>query len=174
MKKIILICLMSFFLTGCSLVKTITAPFKPVQNTLPQQTDKSKAKEICKGKAVWNEQGELISCSAGYYRYDENYTQKERKLTLKEKVHQLLDRFWGYTLIIIILLVIFCPSALAFIGGRIIEGTIGITGKTLKAVIRGVQNARKNGKDLNTALATELDTENKNYIAKIKEQEKIK
>ena len=66
--------------TSCSLLPKINFN---TPNTVPQQTDKSKAKEICKGKAVWNEDGTLKSCSKGYYRYDENYAKKERKFQKK-------------------------------------------------------------------------------------------
>lgn len=174
MKKLIIIFISCFLLTGCSLVKTITAPFKPIQNTLPQQTDKSKVKEVCKGKAIWSEQGELISCSAGYYRYDENYTQKERKLSIKEKMIQFLDQLAGHLFWIVVLLAIFCPSAIGFVIGRIIEAIAGIGSKALKSTVRAVQKARKENVDLNTALATEQDTDVKSYIAKIKKEEKIK
>lgn len=174
MKKIILICLMSFLLTGCSLVKTITTPFKSVQNTLPQQTDRSKFKETCKGEVKFNDNRDIIYCSKGYYNYQENFAQKERKLTLKEKVIQFFEQLSGYLFWIVILLVIFCPSLLGFIVGRVIEGVTGIAKKTLDSTVRAVQKARKQNVDLNVALSSELDTENKKYISKIKEQEKIK
>lgn len=174
MKKIIVIFLMVLFCSGCSLVKTITTPFKPIQNSLPQQTDKSKLKETCKGEVKFNENGDMIYCSKGYYNYEENYAQKERKLTIKEKIIQFFEQLSGHLFWVVILLVIFCPSLLGFIFGRVIEGVAGVGSKTLKSVIRAVQNTRKNGKDLNQSLETELDTENKKYIAKIKEREKIK
>lgn len=174
MKKLILICLMSFLLTGCSLVKTITAPFKSVQNTLPQQTDKSKAKDVCKGEAKFNEQGDMVYCSKGYYSYQENFAQKERKLTLKEKVIQFFEQLSGHLFWIVVILLILCPSLLGVVAGRIIEGTVGLAKKTLDSTIRAVQKTRKQNVDLNVALSSELDTENKKYIAKIKEQEKIK
>jgi len=174
MKKIILICLMSFLLTGCSLVKTITAPFKPIQNTLPQETNKSKSKVVCKGEYKVDEVGNIIYCSKGYYNYGENFKEVERKLTLKEKIIQFFEQLSGYLFWIVIILLILCPSLLGVVVGRIIEGTVGLAKKTLDSTIRAVQKARKQNVDLNTALSSELDTVNKKYIAKIKEQEKIK
>lgn len=174
MKKIILIVLIVFMLSGCSLVKTITAPFKPVQNTLPQQTNKSKAKDVCKGEAKFNEQGDMVYCSKAYYSYTENYAQKERKLTIKEKIIQFFDKLMGWSFWIVIGLVIFCPSALGFIFGRVIEGIFGIGKKALDSTVRAVQKARKTNVPLDTALSAEQDADVKKYIAKLKEQEKIK
>lgn len=174
MQKLIVILMLCFLTTGCSLVKTITAPFKSVQNTLPQQTDRSKLKETCKGEVKFNEQGDIIYCSKGYYNYQENFAQKERKLTIKEKVIQFFEQLSGHLFWIVILLVILCPSLLGVVAGRIIEGTVGLAKKTLDSTVRAVQKARKQNVDLNIALSSELDTENKKYIAKIKEQEKIK
>ena len=168
MKNIILILLLSFSLTGCSVLRLITAPFKSVQNTVPQQIDKSKAKEVCKGNAVFNEQGEIISCTKGYYRYDEGYQSKERKVTLKEKILQYLDKLVGMSFWIILGLAFLCPSALGFIFGRIIESLFGITKKSLDATIRGVQKFRKQGKNLDDALADEQDSDVKKEIQKIK------
>lgn len=174
MQKLIVILMLCFLTTGCSLVKTITAPFKSVQNTLPQEIYKSKSRVICKGEYKLDEAGNVIYCSKGYYNYGENFEEKERNLTLKEKIIQFFEQLSGHFFWIIILLVIFCPSLLGFIVGRIIEGMTGIAKKTLDSTIRAVQKARKQNADLNVALSSELDAENKKYIAKIKEQEKIK
>lgn len=159
------------FLTGCSLVPKLNFD---TPNTVPQAVEKSKAKGICKGEAKFNEVGELIYCSRGYYNYEENYNKQERKMTIVERIKSFINNlvgwgFWGF-----IVLIILCPSLIGLIAGRFIEGSFGIAKKTLNSVVRGVQNARKNGKDLDTALSTELDIENKKYISKVKEQEKIK
>jgi len=171
MKKIIIICLMSFLLTGCSLIPQLKFG---TPGTVPQSIDKSKVKEKCSGKAEWDDLGNIKSCSKGYYRYDEGYNKQERRMTIVERVKDFINQlagwgFWGF-----VLLVILCPSLIGLIFGRLIEGSIGLTGKSLRAVVRGVQKARKEGKDLNQSLEAELDTDNKKCIAKIKEQEKIK
>ncbi|MHA2013297.1 MAG: hypothetical protein ACTSWG_13085, partial [Candidatus Helarchaeota archaeon] len=70
--------------------------------------------------------------------------------------------------------VILVPGLAGTLIGRFIEGTIGIAKQTLNATVRAVQRARKNGEDLNIALATEQDTKVKDYIIKIKKEEKIK
>lgn len=171
MKNLILIIIASFFLTGCSLIPKVNFN---TPNTVPQSVDKSKAKEVCKGKAEWNDDGTLKSCSKGYYRYAENYEKQERKMTLSERIKSFINNlvgwgFWGF-----ILLLIICPSLIGVILGRLIEGTMGVAKRALSATVRGVQNARKNGKNLDDALASEQDNDIKKYIRKVKEQEKLK
>jgi len=174
MKKLIAVSLMVFMLSGCSLVKTLVAPFKPTVTSVPQQTEKSKVKNVCKGKAKFNAQGDMIYCSSGYYIYEENFGQKERRMTIKEKIIQFVDKFWGYALFIGIGLVFLCPQVLSFLFGRFIEGATGIAKKSLNATVRAIQKVRKNGIDLNQALSSEQDSNVKSYIAKIKEKENIK
>lgn len=174
MKKLTIVILSCFILQGCSFVKAVTAPFKITKTSLPQQIEQTKNKVVCKGEYRLDEDGNIIYCSKGYFNYQSVNNVKERRLTLKERIIQFLDNLVGWSFWIVLALVFLCPSLLGLIFGRFIEGTIGITGKTLKAVIRGVQKARKNGQELNTALATELDSDNKKYIAKIKEQENLK
>jgi len=174
MKKIILICLMSFFLTGCSLLPRFTFD---TPNTVPQNIDKSKAKEICKGKAEWDDLGNIKSCSKGYYRYNEGYIKQERKMTIVERVKSFFNTILGWGIPGLIVICILFPGAFTIIGtviGRLFEGVYGIASQTLKKVARAVQKTRKEGKEINQSLEAELDTENKKYIAKIKEQEKIK
>lgn len=171
MKKIISICLLSIFLTGCNLLPKINFD---TSGSVPQSIEKSKIKEQCKKGAKWDENGNLISCENGYKKYEENYEKKERKMTITEKVKSFINNLVGWGFWGIVLLLVLCPSLLGLIIGRITEGAVGVTGKTLRAVVRGVQNARKNGTDLNVALATELDKQDKKVVAKIKEQEKIK
>jgi len=170
MQKIILILLLCFGLTGCSALKIITAPFKPTRSNLPQQTEQSKNKDVCRGEAKFNEDGEIIYCSRGYYSYAEGYSQKERKMTLKEKIIQFFESLSGYLFWIVLGLLIFCPSLLGFIVGRIIEGVFGISKKALVSTIKGVQSARKSGKDLNDSLGIAQDEKEKAEIRKIKDK----
>jgi hypothetical protein len=171
MKKIIITLISCFILSGCSLIPKVNFD---TPNTVPQSIDKSKTKDVCKGEAKFNESGDMIYCSKGYYSYNENYDKKERRMTIVEKIKSYINNLVGWSFWIFVALIFLCPSLIGVIFGRLIEGTIGIATKTLKSVVRGVQKARKNGEDLNIALSTELDTNNKKYIAKIKEKEKIK
>lgn len=171
MKNIILILMTTLFLSGCSLIPRITMD---TPNTLPQSLNKSKVKEVCKGKAEWDELGNIKSCSKGYYKYDENYDKKERKMTITERVKSFINSLVGFGFWGIVLLLILCPSLLGLIVGRLIEGVTGIAAKTLKSTVKAVQDARKNGTDLSTALAIEQDKKEKEYIAQLKEKEGIK
>ena len=167
----ILICLM---LSGCSLLPRITFD---TPGTVPQATQKSKAKEICKGKAEWNENGQIISCSKGYFNYASGYEKIERKMTIIERVKSFFNTILGWGIPGLIIICVLFPGAFTLIGtiiGRFIEGVYGAGVTALKRVAKAVQKARKEGKDLNQSLDAELDEKDKDYIAKIKKQEKIK
>ena len=172
MKKLIGIVLSALLFSGCAgIIPRITTDSP---NTVPQSIDKSKAKQICKGKAVWSEVGVLLSCSKGYYNYDESYGKQERRMTIVERIKSFINGLVGWGFWGVILLIVLCPSLLGLIVGRIIEGTIGLARKSLDATVRAVQRARKNGVDLNSALADEQDADVKKYIAKIKDNKGIK
>ncbi len=171
MKKIILMILVSFMLTGCSLLPRVTFD---TPNTVPQSVDKSKAKAICKGEAKFNEVGDMIYCSKGYYNYEEGYNKQERKMTIVERIKSFINGLVGWGFWGILLLIILVPGLAGTLIGRLIEGTVGITGKALKSVVAGVQKTRKTGKDLNDSLSAELDKEEKEYIKTIKNKHNIK
>jgi hypothetical protein len=173
MKKLFLILVSCFLLTGCSLVKTIISPFKPTQATLPQQTDQSKSKVICKGEYKLDETGNIIYCSKGYFNYESTFAQKERKLTLKERIVQFFDKLIGWSFWIVIGLVIFCPSVLGFIFGRIMEGIFGIGTKALKQITKAVQKVKDNSLDLKTALEASTDEDVRKFITKFKQDNNI-
>lgn len=174
MKNLILILVSCFLLTGCSLVKTIISPFKSTQTTLPQQTDQSKSKVICKGEYKLDETGNIIYCSKGYFNYESTFAQKERKLTLKEKVIQFFDKLMGWGFWLAIGLVIFFPSALGFIFGRIIEGIFGIGNKALKQITKGIQTIKDQTPNLIDALEKSTDEDVKKFITKFKQDNNIK
>jgi hypothetical protein len=173
MQKLIIVFLVCFILSSCSLVKTIVAPFKSTQTTLPQQTEQSKKKEMCKGKYTLNSDGTIISCEKGYYNYEMIYNQKERKLTLKEKIVQYFDKLIGWSFWIVILLVIFCPSVLGFIFGRIIEGIYGIGNKALKQITKAVQSVKDTTPTLISALKESTDQDVKDWLKNFKQKNNI-
>ena len=169
--KNIFIIITCLFLSGCSLIPKINFN---TPNTVPQSVDKSKSKDVCKGKAEFNESGDMIFCSKGYYAYKENYNKEERKYTMKERLINILNNLKGWAFWITIGLIILCPSLLGLIAGRIIEGSVGVSRKVLTSVTTAVQKARKQGKDLNESLDAELDKKEKDYIKSLKSKEKIK
>ena len=170
-RNLVLMLLMTLMLTGCSLLPRLSFD---TPNTVPQSVDKSKAKAVCKGEAKFNEVGDMTYCSKGYYSYAEGYQKVERKMTIVERIKSFINSLMGWGFWGLLLLVILVPGLAGGLIGRIIEGTIGITGKALKSVVSAVQKTRKTGKDLNDTLSAEQDADVKAYIAKLKKQEKIK
>ena len=93
MQKIIILIISCFLFTGCSLIPKVNFN---TDGTTPQSINKSKFKGVCKGQAKFNEVGEMISCSKGYYLYQEGYSKKERKYTIKEKIINFFRNLSGY------------------------------------------------------------------------------
>ena len=172
MKQILCISLILCICCGCSLPRfTFDTP-----NTVAQSVEKEKAKEICKGNAAWDELGNIKTCSKGYYRYAELYNKAERNMTLVERVRSFFNKIFGWGIPGLIIICVLFPGAFTIIGtilGRLFEGAYGVARQTLNKVARAVQQTRKNGADLNTALDTSLDQKHKDYIKKVKTQEKI-
>ncbi len=171
-KKIICLAMLSMlFFSGCSLLPRIKFG---TPGAVPQSINKSKAKGVCKGEAKFNDLGEMTYCSKGYYKYTEGYDKKERKMTIVERIKGFINDLVGWSFWIFVALLFLAPGLLGTIVGRLIEGTVGITGKSLKAIVRAVQRTRKTGKDLNDSLDAEEDSDVKDYVAKLKKKEKIK
>jgi len=172
MKKIILLILILFVCSGCSLLPRVN--FGQTPNTVPQQTEKSKKRVICKGEILLNLDGTVHSCSSGFQEYSENYSKQERKMTISERIKQFINNLVGASFWIFIILIIFVPGLVGTFLGRLIEGSLGMAKKALDSTVRGIQRARKQGKDLNDALSAEQDIAVKKYIAHLKEKENIK
>ena len=171
MKKFIMLLFIVLSTASCSLLPKVNFN---TPNTVPQATQKSKLKEVCKGEATFNTQGDIISCTKGYVNYAENYTKQERRMTIIEKIKNFINKLVGFGFWGLVLLIIFVPGLLGVVLGRIVEGTIGLGAKCLKAVVKGVQRARKQGKPLDEALDSELDEKYKKYIRDMKAKEGIK
>ena len=88
MKKLFVILIVCFLVSGCSLIPRLTFDSK---GTTPQSINKSEIKNICKGQVILNDDGEIVSCSKGYKSSTQNYIKKERKYTLKEKIINFLE-----------------------------------------------------------------------------------
>jgi len=170
--KYLTIIVSCLFLTGCSGILPKVNFNTP--NTVPQATEKAKTKDVCKGQATFNQNGDMTSCSKGYYASTLNYEKKERKMTIVERIKSFINNLMGWGFWGLIALVIFCPSVIGFIFGRIIEAVGGIANKSLKATVSAIQKTRKSGKDLNTSLDAEMDADVKKHIAKIKDKGNIK
>ncbi len=173
MKKILSILLMCFLLSGCSFLKIASAPLQVTKNSVPQSIIQSQAKMICSKNAVFNEDGLIISCGGKYYNYEQNKSQQDRKLTFWEKVNQMFTRGLGYIVWLVIISVILTAMGCGVLVSNFWQAVFG-TGKVLKQVVRGVQEARKNNKDLSTALNESTDENVKNFLIKFKQENNIK
>lgn len=173
MKKLISILLLCFMLTGCSALKIMSAPFTPTKSTVPQQVEKSQRVVRCDGDIVLDVDGKVLSCTKGFYSKEKGYSEKQRKLTLREKIAQFIAKGAGYMVWLAVIAVV-----LTFTGfGWVVSGFFNMlfgTGKVLKQVVRGIQKARKDKVDLNVALEASMDEATKIEIAKLKQRNNIK
>lgn len=174
MKKLLSILILSFLLSGCSLIPRISFDSP---GTTPQHLQKSKRVVKCKGDIILNEDGTIQSCTKGFYEYNQDYVKKERKYTIVERVRNFFNAIFGWGIWGLVIICIIFPSAFTLIGtliGRFIEGAFGAGVQTLKRVAKAIQKTRKEGKDLNLSLDVELDEEHKQFIRQLKEKENIK
>ena len=171
MKNLILMLVSCMFLTGCNGVLPKINFDTP--NTVPQEINKSTAKEECKGKSVMNEAGAIISCTKGYSNYAKNYVKEERQMTITERIKSFINNLTGWGFWLLLVGVVLLNNLTGGLVGIFFKESWGITSRSFKSVIRAVQKARKEGKDLNASLDKELDEDMRKYIAKIKERENI-
>lgn len=162
MKKLIFLALFIGTLgSGCSLIPRLNFG---TPGTVPQVVDKAKAKEICKGKTVMNENGDIISCSHGYFSYAENYAKKERKMTFTEKIKNFINNLVGASFWIFVALIIFVPG----LAGWIISRVLNATNKAFSQTVEAIKKFRKTSsakEELDNFLREEQDAETKKLIA---------
>jgi len=156
-KKLLLLFVLVFVLSGCSLIPRLTFDTK---GTTPQQTEKSKIKESCKGEVEFGENGQVTYCSKGYTNYAENYEKKERKYTFTEKIKNIITNLSGTIFWIVIALIFLVPGSLGFILlrlGKAFDQTVAAIKK-----FRGISSAKE---ELDNYLRAEQDKETKKLIA---------
>ena len=169
MKKIIFMIIMSFMLTGCSLLPRLTFDTK---GAIPQQTDKSTMKDTCKGEAKFNEVGEIIYCSKGYMAYSKNYAKKERKMTIIEKIKSFINSlvgwgFWGF-----IAIAIFFPGLIGSLLTFFLSASRRVARETISAIKRFRRESAPDVKEsLDNYLRNEQSKETKKYISNIRKNE---
>lgn len=138
-------------LTGCSLLKIAASPFRNTVSKVPEEVVKSKGKDKCSGKIEFYEDGSVKSCSKGYYKYEENYNKKERKLTYREKISQFILNAKGYFLWFIVICVVLSLSGFGWVIGAVfsvIRGTGRVARDLVRGISRGKRYVRKNGSGL--------------------------
>ena len=173
MQKIILLLILCFSLTGCSVAKWITQPFKNTVSTVPQSIVKGKNVIKCNGDLTMSKDG-VITCSKGFYSYTEDSNTQERRITLKEKIIQFFNNLVGWSFWIILALVFLCPSVLGLIAGRLFEGVYGIGTKAFRQVSAAVQKVKDSSPSLVTALEASTDEDVRKFIKEFKDKNNIK
>lgn len=139
MNKLLPIIFLSFFLTGCSFLPRITFDR---QGTTPAETEQSYKRETCAGVFTLNPQGDIISCSKGYQLNEKNYSKKERKYTIYERIANFFSNLKGYLAIFLILSVIGVLMGAGGAVGVVWQNLFGVAGKGFKALVTGIQNGK--------------------------------
>lgn len=140
--KFLNIIVFSLFLSSCSFLPKLNFG---TPGTVPQQTEKGKQKSKCDGEAQFNPDGSVKYCSDGYYNYEESYNKQERKMTFTERIKTFINNLFGWSFWIFVALLIFAPGVLSFLLGKLVEGTIGVSGRALKATSKAITRAKRNG-----------------------------
>lgn len=135
MYNILLICIISLFLNGCSLLPRFTFE-KP--GVTPTQTVKSNKKESCSGEYKVDQNGTIISCSKNYQNSESNYSQKERKFTFQERIANFIRGLAGWSLFLLIGLILLCPGLLGWLVGRVFN----VFRTTLTGTVKAIGNFR--------------------------------
>ena len=114
-------------------------------NTVPMKESKDKRSIRCKGESVVNDEGQVISCSEGFYLEQSSENLEERKQNWKERFINFQRRLSLKMFILFAGLVLLFPSSIGFIFGRILEATRGVAQKALKVSVKAISRAKRNG-----------------------------
>jgi len=162
-KKIIFIMILCLPLMGCSLIPRLTFN---TPNTVPQNTQKSNLKESCEGEFKVDTEGNIISCSKGYHKQTNNYSQKERSYTFQERIANIIRSLSGWFFWILVGLIILCPSLLGFVISRIFDSTRVAFTQTVSAIKTFRQKAEPAVKEsLDNYLRASQDDKTKQIIS---------
>lgn len=172
MKKLILLIALCMPLMGCSLLKVATAPFKSSVSTTPQQTTKSTKQMRCKGEIQVQENGSIY-CSDGFYLTETSSDQRDRKLSMREKIGQWIMGVSGWFFWLIVISIALTATGFGWVVSLVWNSIFGL-GRILRQVVSGIQKAKNNGGDFVNALNASTDEDVKKWIAQFKLNNGIK
>ena len=172
MKKLILLIAVCMPLMGCSLLKVATAPFKSTVSTTPQQTTKNSKQMRCKGEIEVKENGSIY-CSDGFYLSEVQSDQRDRKLSMREKIGQWIMGVSGWFFWLIVISIALTATGFGWVVS-LVWNSIFVLGRILRQVISGIQKAKNNGGDFVAALNASTDEDVKKFIAQFKLNNGIK
>ncbi len=151
MKKtnLIAILILTIFLSGCSLIKMASQPFKNTVSKVPESIKKSERKITCKGEITLDALGRVTKCGSNYYLYEKNFSQEERKLKWREKISQFVLNAKGYLLWGVIICIVLSFSGFGWVVGAIWSGIRGAgkiardMSRTVGDLVRGISKGKK-------------------------------
>ncbi|HED38161.1 MAG TPA: hypothetical protein ENI76_07950 [Ignavibacteria bacterium] len=149
--------LLSMFLiimlfSGCSLLRIASQPFKNTVSKVPEAIEKSERKIRCKGEIVIDADGKVLSCTQQYSSEEKNFSQKERKLSFREKISQFILNIKGYILWMIVIGGVMSFMGFGWIFGAIlsaIRGTSRVARDLVNGISKGKKYVRQNGRGYN-------------------------
>lgn len=172
MTKILVLVMAVFLFSGCSLLKIASAPFKSTVSTTPQQTTKSTKQVRCKGEIEVKENGSIY-CSDGFYLTETSSDQRDRKLSMREKIGQWIMGVSGWFFWLIVISIALTATGFGWVVSLVWNSIFGL-GRILRQVVSGVQKAKNNGGDFVAALNASTDEDVKKFIAQFKLNNNIK
>jgi hypothetical protein len=172
MVKILALVIVVFLFSGCSLLKIASAPFKSNVSTTPQQITKNTKQMRCKGEIEVKENGSIY-CSDGFYLSEVQSDQRDRKLSMREKIGQWIMSVSGWFFWLIVISIALTATGFGWVVSLVWNSIFGL-GRILRQVISGVQKAKNNGGDFVAALNASTDEDVKKFIAQFKLNNNIK
>ena len=172
MVKILSLAIVVFLFSGCSLLKVATAPFKSSVSTTPQQTTKNSKQMRCKGEIEVKENGSIY-CSDGFYLSEVQSDQRDRKLSMREKIGQWIMGVSGWFFWLIVISIALTATGFGWVVSLVWNSIFGL-GRILRQVVSGIQKAKNNGGDFVAALNASTDEDVKKFIAQFKLNNNIK
>ena len=151
---LIILVLSVFVVSGCSILPRVTFDKAGVT---PTQTDKSVKKESCSGEYKLNEEGYIVSCSKGYYNYEQNYSQKERAYTWKEKMLNFIRNLAGVWFWLLIAVIFLVPGAL----GWLISGFFNVAKTALTSTIKAISKFKS---EIPTVVINDVEVPDPTYV----------
>lgn len=142
MKNLIYILLLTFTLSGCSLLKIASQPFKNTISKVPEKTEKSDRQISCSGEITLDSFGKVIKCENNYRFKESIFNQEERKLGWREKIAQFILNIQGYFLWAIIIGIVLIFSGFGWVVSGFFNAVSG-TGRVAKDLVKGIAKGKK-------------------------------
>lgn len=136
---VIIFLILTMSVTGCSLLPKISFSGN---NSVPQQTETKSKVVKCAGTWAISDDGTTMACSSGFYSNESNYSQKERKSSLFERIGSFIGNLKGIFGGLILVSIIMCFMGLGGLVVSIWQGLFGIAGRAVKATVEAIKNAK--------------------------------